>query len=356
MTRTCVAAALVACITAGGASAAVQKSTPSARASRFGIAAGGNLQTLRGPDRARYFDGVKAVGARWIRIDVNWAFIQRSGPTSYDWTPIDRVVKAARRRKISVLGALLYTPAWARAPGAAPSAPPANLGDFARFAARAARHFGARGVHAYEVWNEPNIADFWWPGPDPARYTQLLKQAYVAIKRADRRATVVSAGLSPNGSYGSVDAQRMSPLTFLERMYASGARGSMDAVGWHPYNFPAGLGYYPWSAWSQMSETSPSARSIMRANGDGKKKIWATEWGAPTGSSSVSVTEAQQAELVATGLRRLRSFAWAGPSFLYNFRDSGTNAADREQNFGIVRYDWSPKPAYAAYKRALKKR
>jgi hypothetical protein len=334
----------------------MQKPKPTARASRFGIAAGGSLPSLRAGDRGRYLDGVKAVGARWIRIDVSWAFVQRNGPRSYDWAPVDRVVKAARRRRISVLGTLLYTPRWARAPGAAAAAPPANLADFARFAAQAARHLGARGVRAFEIWNEPNIADFWSPGPDPARYTQLLRQAYVAIKRADRSALVVSAGLSPNGSYGSVDAQRMSPLTFLERMYASGARGSMDAVGWHPYNFPEGLGYYRWSAWSQMWATSPSARSIMRANGDGKRKIWATEWGAPTGTSSASVTEARQAEVVATGLRRLRSFAWAGPSFLYDFRDSGPNAADREQNFGIVRYDWSPKPAYAAYRRALKKR
>jgi hypothetical protein len=29
-----------------------------------------------------------------------------------------------------------------------------------------------------------------------------------------------------------------------------------------------GLRYHPWSAWSQMVETTPSARSIMRANGD----------------------------------------------------------------------------------------
>lgn len=42
------------------------------------------------------------------------------------------------------------------------------------------------GVHAYEVWNEPNIVNFWAPGPDPARYTQLLKLAYPAITAARR--------------------------------------------------------------------------------------------------------------------------------------------------------------------------
>src|SRR5947207_2526952 len=81
-------------------------------------------------------------------------------------------------------------------------------------------------------------------------------------------------------------------------MYANGAAGSFDAVGWHPYNYPYGLGYANWSAWSQMSETSPSARSLMTANGDGGKQIWATEFGAPTGSASNEESEAAQAQLV----------------------------------------------------------
>ena len=97
--------------------------------------------------------------------------------------------------------------------------------------------------------------------------------------------SVVREELSRAG-YGVSDAQHMNPLNFLEQMYANGARTSMDAVGWHPYNFPWGLRFFTWSAWSQMYATSPSARSIMKANGDGKKKIWVTEWGAPTGTSS----------------------------------------------------------------------
>ena len=356
MRRTWLAAALVACIPAAGSLAATDRAKPGAPPNRFGIADGGDIQTLSAGDRARYLDGVKRAGARWIRVGIYWAVIQRKGPRSYDWKAFDDVVRAARRRRLAVLGTLLYTPAWARPPGSPAHAPPTNPADFGTFAGRAARHFGPRGVHAYEIWNEPNIAGFWPPGPDPARYTQLLQQAYAGIKRVDRSATVVSAGLSPFAGYGVVDAQHMNPLTFLERMYASGARNSMSAVGWHPYNFPSGLRYHPWSAWSQMAQTVPSARSIMRANGDAKKKIWATEWGAPTGASSTSVTEAGQAELVTTVLTQFKAWRWDGPSFFYTFRDEGTNAADREDNFGLVRRDWSRKPAYDAFRRVAAKR
>jgi polysaccharide biosynthesis protein PslG len=348
--RACLVAIVVTCITAPGSACAGGAAKPAAQASRFGIAGGGAIQMLGNADRKRYFDSLEAVGAGWIRMDINWAVIQREGPRSYDWAPFDRLVHAARRRGIRVLGTLVFTPAWARASGLPAEAPPTKTADFARFAVRAATHFSAEGVHAYEIWNEPNIANFWATGPDPARYTQLLKQAYAAIKRADRSAVVVSGGLSPWSVYGAADANHMNPLTFLERMYANGARRSMDAVGWHPYSFPYGLGFYSWSAWSMMNATSPSARSIMKANGDGKKKIWATEWGAPTGTSSESMSEEAQAALIGAGLRRLKAWSWAGPSFVYSFRDLGTNVSDREQNFGLLRYDWSRKPAYEAFR------
>jgi polysaccharide biosynthesis protein PslG len=322
--------------------------------SRFGLADGGDLETLSGSERARYLDGVAATGAKWIRVGLYWSVIQPRGRSSYAWTPFDRIVAAARARGLNVLGVLIYTPPWARPPGADPSTPPSDPSEYARFAAAAAAHFRGRGVRAYEIWNEPNNSSFWAPGPDPARYAQLLRLAYPAIKGADSSATVVTGGLSPFGSYGAVSGEHMNPLTFLERMYASGARGSFDAVGWHPYSYPYGLAYEAWSAWSQMAETTPSARSIMAANGDDEKQIWPTEMGAPTGSSSQAVSEAAQARLVTDMYAKLATWSWAGPAFFYNYRDKGPNASDREQNFGLVRHNGTPKPALAAFEAAAK--
>ena len=136
-------------------------------------------------------------------------------------------------------------------------------------------------------------------------------------------------------------------------MYANGAHGSMDAVGWHPYSYPYGTGYQVWSAWSQMSETSPSARSVMTANGDAGEQIWATEYGAPTGSTSTSVTEAAQAQYVTDAVSKFKAWSWAGPAFLYSGRDSGTDMSNIENAFGFIRNDWSLKPSYAAFSAAV---
>jgi len=337
------------CLATSPAAATVEGS--STQDARFGFAAGGNLHNLAPPELERYLDGVRAARAGWVRIDVNWSVIQYRGRDTYNWDPFDRIVRGITSRGMRVLAGILYTPPWARPVGTPATTPPTNLADYAAFAHTVAQRYGAMGVHAFELWNEPNIPIFWSPRPDPARYAQLLKLAYAAVKSADPSATVLSGGLSPYGVYGQIDKGGMNPLTFLERMYAAGAGHSFDGLAWHPFNFPYGFGFARWSAWSQMTKTNPSARSILRANGDGTKKIWATEFGFPTGSTSRDVSEAKQAQLLKKALNGLIARTWAGPAFVYSYRDSGTNNRNVEQNFGVVRYDYSPKPAYRVLQR-----
>jgi polysaccharide biosynthesis protein PslG len=314
--------------------------------SQFGFAAGGDIQNLSNAELSLYLNGAQAAHAGWIRIDINWNVIQYAGPGTYDWARFDNVVRAITSRGMSVLAGILYTPPWARPVGTEPAWPPSKLADYATFVRTAVQRYAPRGVHAYEIWNEPNVADFWAPGPDPGRYAELLRLAYQAVKGADTRAIVVSAGLAPYGSYGERSATRMNPLNFLQAMYAHGAEGSFDALGWHPSNYPYGLSFARWSAWSQMNRTRPSARSIMRAHGDGAKQIWPTEFAVPTGTTSSSVGETAQARLLARSYAALALWRWAGPAFFFTYHDTGA------LEFGVVRRDYSQKPAYAAYRRA----
>jgi hypothetical protein len=92
----------------------------------------------------------------------------------------------------------------------------------------------------------------------------------------------------------------------------------------------------------------------MVANGDTDKKIWGTEWGVPTNGPSGSgfVSESTQATQVTSAYTLWKSYSWAGPLFTYTFRDAGTSTGTRENFFGLIRYDWSKKPSYAAYQAA----
>jgi hypothetical protein len=311
----------------------------------FGFSMGAELQYEEPALLERDLDAIKAAGSRWVRIDIYWAEVQDEGPSSYDWTETDRIVRSVTSRGMKVLGAVAYTPSWARPSGATDKYGPAP-DHYAAFAQQTAAHLSKMGVHAYEVWNEPNIG-FWAPSPDPAAYTEVLKAAYSAIKAGDPHSTVLTGGTAPastkNGNY--------SPIDFLKKIYAYGGGDSFDAVGHHPYCWPA----YPgdaesWSAWHQMYGTTTSLRSVMIANGDAGKKIWGTEFGAPTnGPPGDRVTEQEQAQMITKAYSLWKTYDWAGPLFTYQGRDIGTDTSDRLNFFGLLRHDFSKKPAYTAY-------
>ena len=320
-------------------------------AGRFGIS--GMTSTLSyesSADFTKDMGTIDASGAGWIRIDINWAVIQRDSPTSYDWAPFDRIVVDARARGLNVLGIIDYTPPWARPVGGDAKTPPKNVSDYAGFASAVAKHYSPMGVHAYEIWNEPNLGVNWKPSADAARYTQFLQAAYVAIHQADSSATVVTGGLSP----ATTNGKDIDPRTFVQAMYANGAKGYFDALGHHPYCFPAAPGdAQSWSAWYQMYGTSTSLRSTMIANGDGDKKIWATEFGVPTnGPSGSYLSEGMQAQHLKTAYELFGSYSWAGPLFAYSSRDNGTDTGTNYNFYGLTRFDFSAKPAFAAYQAA----
>ena len=315
----------------------------------FGIAVGGAIQNEDALTLAKDLDAIRDVGSKWIRIDINWSQIQAGGPASYEWGAIDRLVQAATARGMKVLGVIQSTPEWARPPDTSSRYGP-DPGQYAAFAGVAVQHYSAMGVHAYEVWNEPNSPSFWAPRPDVAAYTEVLKAAYPAIKAADPQATVLSGGTAP----AATTATSYSPVDFLSGIYANGGGLSFDAVSHHPYCWPAVPGEAQnWSAWYQMYGTSPSLRSVMIDHGDGAKKIWGTEFGAPTnGPPGSYVGEAEQASMITRAYELWMGYEWAGPLFTYQGRDLGTETSTRENFFGLLRNDFSPKPAFAAYQAA----
>jgi polysaccharide biosynthesis protein PslG len=315
----------------------------------FGIAAGGALQIEPRAELHRDLANDRRAGARWIRVDVNWAQIQPDGPHGFIWRPINRVVRAAHRCGMHVLGTLMYSPPWTRPPGTSPTYSPGSVA-FARFAREAARHLRPMGVHAFEIWNEPNSSAFFTPAPSAEAYAAMLIAADRAIKSVQPHATVVTGGMAPaaNAS-GSI-----APLTFLRGLYRHGAKGHFDAVGAHPYCWPA----YPgsprfWSAWYQMYRRHDSLRSIMIAHGDGAKRIWATEFGAPTDGPPHSgfVSDGVQAAMVARAYRLFAGYPWAGPLFLYQGRDAGVSSSTIANFFGFINFNFTRKPAYSAYQR-----
>jgi hypothetical protein len=293
---------------------------------------------------------MKAAGITSLRIEANWSWVQPSGPNAFDWSIVDQQVSEITGAGLTVDLVIDGCPPWAAAAGTAgdPSPAPKSSTQYAAFAADVAARYAPDGVRYFEIWNEENAADFWQPKPNPATYTADLVAAYKSIKRVDSSAFVISGGLAPEAT----DGTNYNAVDFLKAMYKDGAKGSFDALGYHAYSYPALPNTYEsWSAWSQMSQTNPSIRSVMTANGDSAKKLWITEFGAPSsGPDGIGTTA--QATTLTQGIADSKSTSWIGSLYIYTWQDDPA-ADSADVGFGLLDQSGLPKPAYTAVTTAL---
>ena len=302
--------------------------------------------------QAAWLANLKSIGVDSVRIEADWHWISGSEPGTYDWSQLDPEVDSIVAAGMSIDLLIDGTAPWAAVPGESGTdfAQPADPAQFGQFAAAVAQRYAPQGVQDYEIWNEPNSTDFFQPAPDPAVYVQMLEASYSDIKAVDPSAFVISGGLAPEATDSEGD---INEVTFLQDMYADGAAGYFDALGDHPYSYPALPDTYEsWSGWSAMDATPTSLESVLAANGDADTPIWITEVGAPTGGPD-SVGTAGQAEDLTQAIDDAKASSWIGALYIYTYEDSGGDASTDLDWFGLLNADGSPKAAWSAVAAAI---
>lgn len=337
----------------------------SKQTTEYGIAAGGILVGQSQDYLNKYFTHLSSLGVTWVRWDIDWSIVQSDDPSSYDWSGVDRVAATAKRYGINSLAIITYTARFARnkdCVNSGSSCQPDQAQTFGVFAGKVASRYKALISH-FEIWNEPNSKLFWGPRPDTAVYAENLKEAYLQIKNANPGAFVLSGGLSASDDIADTS---FSPVTFIEELYSHQYNRYFDGVALHPYTYPATPNYVSaWNNWQRIK----SVRQLMIKGGDSAKKIWITEYGAPTGGPGNPfsfnrldnfhygrdyVDEAAQVEFLneATTYYKKNS-GWLGPFFWYSLRDNGTNRDTPENFFGLLRFDESEKPAFGVFQNII---
>ena len=259
-------------------------------------------------DMERVATLAQAAGVKWSREEFSWASTEpKQG--QYDFHFYDEVVNTARRHGISVYGLLSYWSNWTE------PYTEKGIDDFCVWAKATVGHFKDRVKH-WEVYNEPNI--FFWQGPKEL-YPVLLKKCYAAIKEADPEAQVL--GCSTSG----IDRK------FIDLCLEAGA--PMDVLTIHPYRGAL-------SDKGFMKELKQVAERVDR------KPVWITEmgWSTYVGSkderTQASLLSRCYLSAVASGA--CQNIGW------YDFRDDLKDPFYNEANFGVLRNDFTPKPAYRA--------
>ncbi|MCO6452196.1 MAG: SH3 domain-containing protein [Caldilineales bacterium] len=359
------------------ASAAPAASTaPSPRPATGGsFGYGVQIQPYYGADITAAANAIKDLGFNWVKWQVLWRDIEKA-PGQFDWGEQDHLVGFFSGQGINVLSSVVKAPEWARPADAdlGVEGPPADPQTFANFLGAFAGHYCGR-VRAIEVWNEQNLHYEWGNEPlDAARYMDLLKRSYAAIKAACPQMTVVSGALTPVGDYGNL---AVDDFRYLEAMYQHGLKGVSDAIGAHPsgYNVPPNLTWQqacgfvssenaqfmgpcdtPHHSWSARS-TLEGYRNIMLKYGDGAKRIWPTEFGWAAGGAfdgnymyANDNTYDEQARWTRDFYQMMKNWGYVGPAFLWNLNFATTNPGSQLAQWSILDQFGGPGQTYEALK------
>jgi hypothetical protein len=278
-------------------------------------------------------------GTKYGRVFWTWSGQSTPGGELANFTAIAAAFKAAGAQPVFVL--------TGHGGGSA-----INIDAYANYIGLAAQALGANAA-AWEVWNEPDEAEYWGnAGGDPAKYTALLKAVYPKVAGKSK---VFVGGLVGND------------YDFVDKLYAAGAKGSFDGIATHTdtacsivgpdqfYRDPNGrISRYSFLGFREV-------KASMDKNGDGDKPIWITEMGwntmstSPTscdlgdfaGRKAAGVSQADQGKFLQQAYACLADYPYVTNAMWFNLQDSGEGGS--AHYYGLLESGGAKKPAYGAY-------
>src|SRR4051794_12065442 len=276
-------------------------------------------------------------GFRFVRMDFGWGGTERNRG-EYDFAEYERLLAALDRHGIRAVFILDYSNRLYDV-GLSPHTDDGRAA-FAHWAAAAATYFKGRGV-IWEIWNEPNIKQFWKPQPSAHDYAKLALAAASAIHAAAPGELVVGPATS------RVD------FKFIETCLSAGLLEHWSALSVHPYRQEdpeTAAGDYG-KLRDLMAKHAPPGVPERRP----MPPILSGEWGYSSGWKNFD--EARQGKMLPRQF--LTNLSEGIPvSIWYDWHDDGTDEKEAEHHFGTVHYEYhqgrdpvyDPKPAYRAAK------
>jgi len=207
------------------------------------------------------------MGAAWNSIHL--------GVDVYNWDTLDAIVGQMESMGMSITYVISATPLWlAKYPdnphwapwlGPGSNSMPKSMDEANKFFWNIATRYAGR-IHAYEIWNEPQLADFLYPydAVELGDLATLTKRAHSTIKACDGAARIVAASLLPRASSGGMNKA----AKYLDAIKANG--WNVDLFNCHIY---PNIGEGP-DVWGSMLN---DCRSTIASYGAPSGEVWVTE-------------------------------------------------------------------------------
>jgi hypothetical protein len=269
---------------------------------------------------------------------------------------------------------------WSRQGLEGTHGPPDDLNAYANFVGMVVDRYKGN-IQAIEVWNEQNLSREWAVNPQQlsaARYVEMLKLSYTAIKTRDPGIIVISGALSPTGWDDGVEAT--DDFRYLQQMIDAGMLNYADCVGVHHNGYNIGPdvsaqtvtqnpkaataqfqgpfkpfnGGLPHHSWFFYDTLQTYAKMV------GSKPLCVTEFGWASSEGYPDVPQGfefakdntlqQQADYIVQAFGLMRQWGFVKLAFLWNldYGNKGTGYLDDVVPYSLVGTDGLPRPAFEA--------
>jgi len=284
----------------------------------------------KGDPSGRAYAMMRDAGITSVRTDAHWAYVERR-PGQLKIEPSwHRYLKATAAHGLSTQFILGYGNSHYGG-GEKPRSEPVRAA-FNRYVEFITEELKGQ-VAYYEIWNEWDVED-----PRDPEFTQdyarLIADASGIIRQRAPNAKVLAGAVTSQG----IDSG------FALRLLENGLMQSVDGLSLHPYVHCRGWRRNTPEAWIEwMSEVD---KDLTRAAGR-PVPLYLTEMAWPAHQGACGIDESLQAAYLARAFFLAKTLPSIKGMWWYDFRNDGTDKTEREHNFGLVRQDFTLKPAYS---------
>jgi len=285
---------------------------------------------------------MKAAGVGFVRFDFSWQDIEPS-QGKFQFEKYDYIVDLLYKNHIGILGIFDYTVDWV-SPDGKWNNPPRENRLFVDYACKVIERYKDK-VKYWEVWNEPDSSTYWFNQDGLKSYCALLKDVYVAAKKVDPDCKILNGGIA-NG------------IVSINWLYDNGASEYFDILNVHIFETPLDS-----IAIKRAKAYLKLAYKIMKRKGGAAKTIWVTEIGCPGVAKGLQVPnwwmggnpdEKLQADWVKQVFTELIRTDAVEKVFWAFFRETDKHWDNGVDHFGLVRNDYSRKPAFLVYRNCVR--
>lgn len=273
---------------------------------------------------------IKAMGAKYLRSDLFYSSVNK-GNQNYNFTYYDEWINQAISNGLNII--LEFNGFTTKDGESIKFDTEEEFNEFETFINQVIERYPQ--ISNFEILNEPNFQ--YTSEEDVKNYSKLVELANNSLAK-NKRTNIIAGALAQVS--GITNTESMNTTDFFNKLTLFDGYKNASAYSYHPYDG------------SNLAEQNPNIKKYLAEYKNlfndygGFLKNYVTEYGFSTYKENNEETQADK--LVQQSV--LLDYNDVDLGTIYNFWNIGTDKEAASNNYGIVNYDYTPKPAYYSLK------